>query len=154
MIFLPEETVFPDRGNVFFSKCFIRGSGNGLPVLVQTNSYTFFQTLLPEKAEFLNESFIPAIGERFSSLMETVTLLEHFFLIVETVTAMSDETYSRWWKVIFWLVETIFFHCLIFFKESFIPISGNEFFSPKEQHCVLFRAFFPASEKHLNYKKH
>ena len=50
----------------------------------------FFQRLLPEKAfflsngnEFLNESFIPAIGEGFSSLMETVTLLESFFLLAE-----------------------------------------------------------------------
>ena len=34
---------------------------------------------------FLNESFIPAIGEGFFSLMETVTLLESFFLLAETV---------------------------------------------------------------------
>ena len=34
---------------------------------------------------FLNEFFIPAIGEGFFFLMETVTLLESFFLIAETV---------------------------------------------------------------------
>ena len=33
----------------------------------------------------LNESFIPAIGEGFFSLMKTVTLLESFFLLAETV---------------------------------------------------------------------
>ena len=37
-----------------------------------------------------------------------------------------------------------------FFKESFIPISGNAFSSPKEQYCFLFRAFFPAGE---NYRE-
>ena len=35
--------------------------------------------------EVLNESFIPVIGEGFFSLMETVTLLESFFLLAETV---------------------------------------------------------------------
>ena len=85
-----------------------------------------FQKLLAEKDFFLssgnlflNESFTPAIGEGFVSLMETVTLLESFFLLAETVTAMKpifqDRTYSCWWKLIFWLVETIFFHCLISF---------------------------------------
>ena len=34
---------------------------------------------------FLNEPFIPAIRKGFFSLMETVTLLESFFLLVETV---------------------------------------------------------------------
>ena len=52
----------------------------------------FFQRLLSAKAfflfsgnVFLNESIIPAIGEGFFSLMETVTLLESFFLLAETV---------------------------------------------------------------------
>ena len=42
----------------------------------------------------------------------------------------------------------------VFFKESFIPISGNAYFCPKEQNCLLFKAFFSASEKHyLNYRE-
>ena len=56
----------------------------------------FFQRLMPEKAfflssgnVFLNEFFIPAIGEGFFSLMETVTLLTlNFLLLAETVTAI------------------------------------------------------------------
>ena len=42
----------------------------------------------------------------------------------------------------------------IFSIESFIPISRNIFFTPKESYCVLFRIFFPASEKHYwNYRE-
>ena len=58
--------------------------------------------LLPEKAFFLssrnlflNESFIPAIGERYFSLMKTVTLLESFFLLAETVTAMTGNQFLK-----------------------------------------------------------
>ena len=42
---------------------------------------------------FLNESFIPAIGEGYFSLMETVTLLESFLLLAETVYAMSGKQF-------------------------------------------------------------
>ena len=44
---------------------------------------------------FLNESFIPAFEEGFFSLMETITLLESFFLQVETVTAMSGNQFLK-----------------------------------------------------------
>ena len=40
----------------------------------------------------------------------------------------------------------------ILFKESFIQISGNAFFSPNEWYCFLFSAFFPASKNHY-YRK-
>ena len=38
--------------------------------------------------------------------METVTLFESFFLLAETITAMSgdqclDRTYSSWWNLTF-----------------------------------------------------
>ena len=84
LILLPEEAVFPYRGNVFFNECFIAGSGTEFFIL-------FFQRHLPEKAfflpsgnVFLNESFIPAIGEGYFSLMKTVTLL------------FKDRTYCCW----------------------------------------------------------
>ena len=59
----------------------------GTYFLASTNQFLyFFQRLLPERAfllssgnEFLNESFISAIGEEFFSLMDTITLLESFF---------------------------------------------------------------------------
>ena len=44
---------------------------------------------------FLKESFIPAIGEGFFSLMETVPLFESFFLLVETVTAMNGNQFLK-----------------------------------------------------------
>ena len=50
---------------------------------------------LSSRNVFLNESFIPAIGEGFFSLMETVTLLESFFLLAETVTAMSGNQFIK-----------------------------------------------------------
>ena len=61
--------------------------------LASTNHFLhFFRSSCREKLlflssgnVFLNESFIPAIGEGFFSLMETVTLLESFFLLAETV---------------------------------------------------------------------
>ena len=82
--------------------------------------------------------------------METATLLESFFLQVETVTAMSGNQFLNTELIL--LVETDFLAsgnyflltlCHIFFKESFIP---------KELYCFLLRAFFPTSENHyLNY---
>ena len=42
----------------------------------------------------------------------------------------------------------------IFFKESFISISGNVFFSPKGWYSFSFRAFLPASENdYLNHRE-
>ena len=66
------------------------------PDFLANSNQSFFQRLLSEKAFFLspgnlflNESFVLAIGEGYSSLMKTVTLLESFFLLAETVTALS-----------------------------------------------------------------
>ena len=83
---------------------------------------------------FLNESFIPAIGEEFFSLMETVTLLERFFLLAETVTAMSGNQFYR--QNLFLLVETNFptrfsSRCLIYVSRS--PSSQLA-----EAHFILF----------------
>ena len=44
---------------------------------------------------FLNESFIPGNGEGFLFLMETVTLLESFFLLAEIVTSMSGNQFLK-----------------------------------------------------------
>ena len=38
---------------------------------------------------------MPAIGEGFFSLMETVPLFESFFLLVETVTAMNGNQFLK-----------------------------------------------------------
>ena len=40
---------------------------------------------------FLNEPFIPAIGEGFFSLVEHVTLFERFFLLVKTDVMNGDQ---------------------------------------------------------------
>ena len=56
---------------------------------------------------FLKESLNPANGG-FFSLMETVTLLESFFLPAETVTAVSGNQFFLK-KILFLLVETDFF---------------------------------------------
>ena len=71
--------------------------------LARTNHFLYiFQRLLPEKAFFLfsgnlslSESVVPAIGEGFFSLMETVTLLESFFLLAEIVTAMNGNQFLK-----------------------------------------------------------
>ena len=100
LIFLPEEAVFLYRRNLFSNKCLILGSRNGFSGQYKPFFIYFFQRLLPEKAfflsngnVFLNESFIPAIAEEFFSQMETVALLESFFLLAATVTAMSGNQF-------------------------------------------------------------
>ena len=105
---------------------------------------------------FFNEYFIPTIGKGFFTLMETVTLFESFFLLAETITAMSgdqclDRTYSSWWNLTFWLVETIFFHCLIYFSRRLSPQLAKTHFSVQKNssYCFLFRAFFPVDENHF-----
>ena len=114
--------------------------------LVQTIFYIFFQRLLPEKAFFLSsgnlvlkESFIPANGERYFFLIKTITLLESFFyqrkpsllfqFWKEWKSIFKDITYSCWWKMIFWLLETIFFHCLLYFSRSPSSQSAETHFS-------------------------
>ena len=102
----------------------------------------FFQRLLLEEAFFLssgklffNESFIPAIGEGFYSLMETINLLEKFFLRAESVTAMSGNQFLKTELILADFVDGGNHFLLLshtFFKEHFIPISGNAFVSPKE----------------------
>ena len=78
---------------------------------------------------FLNESFILAVGEGFFSLMETVTLLESFFLLAETVTA------------IFWLVETILFHWLIYFSRSPSSHLAETYFSVEKNSIDFYSEF-------------
>ena len=69
--------------------------------LASTNHFLyFFQRLLPGKAfffqssgnVFLNESFIPAIGEKF---LKAISLPETFFLLAETVTAMNGNQFLK-----------------------------------------------------------
>ena len=167
LIFLPEEAVFPYRGKVFFNDCVVPGSENGFSGQHKPFFIYFFSDSCRRKSFllsignlFLNESFIPAIGEGYFSLMKTVTLLESFFLLVETVTAVSRNQFLK--KELILAGKTNFLasgnHFLsqshIFFKESFITVNGNTFFIPKEQFCLLFSAFFLASENHyLNYRE-
>ena len=100
--FLARRSSFSVSRKLVFNICIIPGSGNGFSGQYKLIFIYFFQRLLPKKALFLssgnlflNESFIPAIGGRFSSLMEAVTLLESFFLLLETVTAMSGNQFLK-----------------------------------------------------------
>ena len=53
---------------------------------------------------FLNESFIPAIGEGFPFSWRPSTLIESFFLLADTVTYMNENQ---------------------FLKKKIIPVGGN-----------------------------
>ena len=66
----------------------------------------------------------------------------------------KDRIYSCWWKLIFWLVEIIFFHCFrYFFKEPLFRLVETHFSFQKKKYCFLFGAFFPASGNHyLNHR--
>ena len=87
---------------------------------------------------FFNESFIPAIEERFSFKWKPSTIRESSFLLAETVADMSGNYFLKADLV---LVETHFLasgnHFLplpqIFFKKFFIPASGKTFSSPEEK---------------------
>ena len=136
-----EEAVFPYRGNVFFNECFIAGSGTGFFI-------SFFQRHLPEKAfflssgnVFLNESFIPAIGEGYFSLMKTVTLLESFFLLVETVTATSGNQFLKTELILAgdFLTSGNHFlpYCLIYFSRSPSSQLAETYFSVQKNSIVF-----------------
>ena len=111
----------------------------------------FFQRLLLEEAFFLssgklffNESFIPAIGEGFYSLMETINLLEKIFSTsgkrhcYEWKPISKDRTYSCWWKLTLWMVETIFFYCLIHFSKSTSSQLAETHFSVQKNSIVFY----------------
>ena len=54
----------------------------------------FTESVIPtSENEFLNESFVPAIGERFSIWWKPSNLLERFFLLTETVPDMSENQF-------------------------------------------------------------
>ena len=128
---MPEETVF---------LCLLEGhfSTNASLRLVETdflaskNHFLFiFSRLLLLKAFFhlvetyfwTNSSF-RILGKDFLSSGKRLLYLRVFFLIAEIVTDISgsqvfkNRTYSCWWKLIFWLVQNIFFHCLRYFSKS------------------------------------
>ena len=98
---------------------------------------------------FTNESFILVIGERFSLWWKRLLYLRVFFLLAEIITDLRktnflDTKLCRSWKLIFCLVDTIFFYFLRHFSWSFQ--------TQMKKYCFLFRAFFPASGNHyLNY---
>ena len=106
---------------------------------------------------FFYESFIPAIGEGFSLYWKPSILLESSFLLVKIVTDLSGNhflkiklAYSCQWKLIFQLVETIFFPLpQIFFKKFFIPASGNTFSCPEEKVLFFTQNFFSCQWKPL-----
>ena len=91
LVFLSEEAVSRIVETYFSTNASFRVME--MDFLASANHFSyFFPRLLLRKAfflshgnVFLNESFIPAIGKGFFSPMETVTLLETFFLLVETV---------------------------------------------------------------------
>ena len=93
---MPEEAVFPYRGNVFFNECFI--SGNASFRAMETDFLAITTHFLYSFKDFCRGKLffclVDCIFERilhsgywgvFFSLMETVTLLESFFLLAETV---------------------------------------------------------------------
>ena len=93
---------------------------------------------------FWNESFIRAIGEGYFCLMETATLLESFFSssgnrhCYEWKQILKGKIYSSWWKLIFWLVETIFFHCLIYFLRSPSCQLAERYFSARKNRIIFY----------------
>ena len=50
----------------------------------------------------------------------------------------KDWTYSCLWKLIFWLVETIFFHCLIYFSRSPSSQLAETHFSVQKNSIVFY----------------
>ena len=84
MIFLPEEAVFFIEETYFSTNALLRVVDTDFLASKKHFVYIFLETpaekalFLSSGNLFLNESFIPAIGEGFFSLMEPFTLLERF----------------------------------------------------------------------------
>ena len=110
--------------------------------LVQTIFLYIFQRLLLEKLFFLSsgnlflsESLTAAIEERIFLSSGDHHFTWKFFSTsgnchcYEWKPIFKDRTYSCRWKLIFNHFPPL---SHIFFKESFIPISGNLYFSPEE----------------------
>ena len=111
----------PYSENIFLNKSFIPATGNlvfvqsGNSMLLfrafsvqrifqpeQTISYKVFQGFLPEKDFFsvqwkrvFDQILLPGYWGWISSLMETITLLESFFLLAETVTAICGNQFLK-----------------------------------------------------------
>ena len=86
--------------------------------------------------------------KKISALVETIYFTWEFFLLVETVTDMSGNqffkhrTNSCLWKLIFWLVEIILFHCARSLSRS--PSSrlvGTHCSVQKKKYCFFIQNF-------------
>ena len=68
---------------------------------------------------------------------------------------LKTDLNSCQWKLIFQLVETIFFHCLRYFlRSSSSRLVETQFPVQKKKYCFLLRNFFPTSGKHyLTHRK-
>ena len=102
--------------------------------LVQTIFYIFSET--PAGESFLFSVYWKGVFERIgrSGYWRRIFLfnIDHYFTwnffstsgnrhCYEWKAIFKDRTYFYWWKLIFWLVETIFFNCLMYFSRS--PLS-------------------------------
>ena len=120
-------TVFRYSVKVFFNECFIADSANGFSGQYKPFLHIFLR-LLPVKAYFsfsgnvfLNESSISAIRE--------------LFFQVETNFMASGNHFMPLSQ--------------IFFKEPFIPVNRNAFFSPKENVFLFIKNFLSCQWKLL-----
>ena len=138
-IILSKEAAFSYSGNVFFNECFIPGSGNGFSGQEKTISFFSVQW----KRNF-NKSFIPAIGAGFPLQWKPSPLLESPFSLAKTINEwkpfLKHRPSSCQWKLVFQLVETIFFQCLRCCSRS--SSSASSFFGPEEKVLLFILNFF------------
>ena len=117
--------------------------------------HIFFQRLLPGKAfflsngkVFLNKSLIPAIGEEFFFRNEDRYVTWKFFSTCGNRQCYERKpilkiTFSWWWKPIFFLMETTFFHCLVYFSRSPSSQLVKTHFSV-QKNSIFFIQSFPS----------
>ena len=104
--------------------------------LASTNHFLyFFQRLLPGKAFFFLSSGNVFLNVFFTWNSLSTSGNRHCY---EWKSIFKDRTYSCWWKLIFWLVETIFFHCLIYFSRSPSSQLAETHFSVQKNSIVFY----------------
>ena len=123
--------------------------------LVKTIFYIFFRDSCQwnfffrlAETYFWTNALFRLLEKDFFSQVETVYFIWDFISNTgnrhwyERKTSFKDRTTSYEWKLIFWLVETIFFHChKMFSKEFFIADSGNPFVSVKVKVLLFIQSF-------------
>ena len=132
-------------GGTILRKKYFTASGNHFRFLSQKKQFFLIvETYFSMSASFFIFYLVKTIY--FTCEFFPTSRNRHWY---EWKPFFKNRTYSCWWTLIFYLLETIFFHFLRYFsRSSSSRIVETNFSVQKKMYWYLLRTFFPATGNH------